>query len=306
MSMSVDAVLIAGPTASGKSAAALALAEQLGGAIINADSMQVYSELRMLTARPSVEDERRVPHLLYGHVRASERYSAGRYQDEAAQTIADVRRKKLLPFFVGGTGLYFAVLTEGLSPIPAVPAQVRTGVRRRFEELGREAFFAELSRRDQATAAKLKPSDTQRLLRAADVFEATGRPLSAWQDIRGKPPLASLRVARFVISPPREALHQRIARRVAAMPAAGALDEVAALSGLDLSLPAAKALGLSQFARHLAGECSLEDALTETELATRQYAKRQVTWFRKRMKDWRWLHDVAASNIVASLQTEIS
>jgi tRNA dimethylallyltransferase len=303
--MSVDAVLIAGPTASGKSAAALALAGQLGGAIINADSMQVYAELRVLTARPSVEDERRAPHLLYGHVRASERYSAGRYQDEAAQTIADVRRKKLLPILVGGTGLYFAALTEGLSPIPAVPAEVRTSVRRRFEELGRDAFFADLSARD-ATAAKLKPSDTQRLLRAADVLEATGRPLSAWQDIRGRPPLAGMRAARFVISPPREVLHQRIARRVAAMPAAGALDEVAALSSLDPSLPAAKALGLSQFGRHLEGELSLEDAIAETELATRQYAKRQLTWFRNRMKDWTWLYDADPRNIIARGHTEIS
>jgi tRNA dimethylallyltransferase len=304
--MSVDAVLIAGPTASGKSAAALAWAGQLGGAIINADSMQVYAELRVLTARPSVDDERRAPHLLYGHVRASERYSAGRYQDEAARTIADVRQNKLLPIFVGGTGLYFAALTEGLSPIPAVPAEVRTSVRRRFEALGRDAFFADLSARDKATAAKLKPSDTQRLLRAADVLEATGRPLSAWQDIRGRPPLAQLRVARFVISPAREVLHERIARRVAAMPAAGALDEVAALSGLDPSLPAAKALGLSQFGRHLEGELSLEDAIADTELATRQYAKRQLTWFRNRMQDWTWLHDAEQSNIIARMHTEIS
>lgn len=304
--MSADAVLIAGPTASGKSAAALALAEQLGGAVINADSMQVYQELRVLTARPSLQDERRAPHFLYGHVRASERYSAGRYQDDAARALAHVRRNKLLPVFVGGTGLYFAVLAEGLSPIPAVPPEVRTAVRRRFEELGRDAFFADLLRRDEATAAKLKPTDTQRLLRAADVLEATGRPLSSWQDIRGKPPLAGLRVARFVMSPPREMLHERIAHRVAGMPSAGALDEVAQLSGLDPSLPAAKALGLSQFARHLGGEFGLEDAVRETELATRQYAKRQLTWFRNRMKDWKWLPDADTGNIIARMQTEIS
>jgi tRNA dimethylallyltransferase len=304
--MSVDAVLIAGPTASGKSAAALELAEKLGGAIINADSMQVYAELRVLTARPSVEDERRVPHFLYGHARASERYSAGRYQDEAAQAIAAVRKNKLLPIIVGGTGLYFAVLTEGLSPIPAVPSEVRAAVRRRFDELGRDAFFADLSARDQATAAKLKPSDTQRLLRAADVLEATGRPLSAWQNIRGQSPLTGLHVARFVMSPPREMLQQRIARRVAEMPSAGALDEVAALSGLDPSLPAAKALGLSPFARHLGGELSLEDAVAEADLSTRQYAKRQLTWFRHRMKDWTWLRDAHLGNMIARVQTEIS
>ena len=143
--MPVDAVLIAGPTASGKSAAALALAEQLRGVVINANSMQVYSELRILTARPTPADERRAPHLLYGHVRATERYSAGRYQDEAAQALADARERGLLPIFVGGTGLYFSVLTEGLSPIPAVPADVRTVNRRRFETLGRDAFFADLA-----------------------------------------------------------------------------------------------------------------------------------------------------------------
>jgi tRNA dimethylallyltransferase len=156
--MPVDAVLIAGPTASGKSAAALALAEKLGGAIINADSMQVYAELRILTARPTPEEEMRAPHFLYGHVRASERYSAGRYQDEAAQALLRVRERGLLPIFVGGTGLYFAVLTEGLSPIPPVPPSVRMAVRRRFETLGRDAFFADLLKRDEATAAKSHPA----------------------------------------------------------------------------------------------------------------------------------------------------
>ena len=299
--MSVDAVLIAGPTASGKSAAALALAEELGGVIINADSMQVYAELRVLTARPSLQDERRVPHLLYGHVRASERYSAGRYQDEAARAIAQLREQKRLPIFVGGTGLYFAALTDGLSPIPSVPPDVRTVVRRRFEQLGRDAFFADLLSRDRATAAKLKASDTQRLLRAADVLEATGRPLSAWQDTRGQAPLAALRIARFVIAPPREVLHQRIAGRIAAMPAAGVLDEARALDGLDTSLPAAKALGLSQFARHRAGEIDLSQAMAETESATKQYAKRQLTWFRNRMADWTWLPDASLRNFVACL-----
>src|SRR4030095_4587859 len=228
-SMPVDAVLIAGPTASGKSAAALALAEKFGGAIINADSMQVYAELRVLTARPSPEDEMRVPHFLYGHVRASERYSAGRYQDEAAQALRKSLERGLLPIFVGGTGLYFAALTEGLSPIPSVPASVRTEVRRRFETLGRDAFFADLSRRDKATAAKLKPSDTQRLLRAADVLEATGRPLSAWQNERGHSVLAGVRAARLVMSPPREVLLERIDARLRAMPEGEVLDEVRAV-----------------------------------------------------------------------------
>lgn len=303
--MPVDAVLIAGPTASGKSAAALALAEQLRGVVINADSMQVYSELRVLTARPTPADEHRVPHLLYGHVRATERYSAGRYQDEAARALEDARARKLLPIFVGGTGLYFSVLTDGLSPIPAVPAEVRMLNRERFETLGRDEFFADLARRDATSAAKLRPSDTQRLLRAADVLEATGRPLSAWQNMRGRSALGSRRVARFVLAPPREVLLERIDRRLEAMADGGVLDEVRALARLDPSLPAAKALGLPQFARHLAGECDFSAAVAEVQLATRQYAKRQQTWFRTRMKDWKWLEDVNVSNLITQMGYEI-
>lgn len=300
--MPVDAVLIAGPTASGKSAAALALAERLRGAVINADSMQVYADLRILTARPAPEDEMRVPHFLYGHVRASERYSAGRYQDDAAQALKDARERNLLPIFVGGTGLYFAVLTEGLSPIPAVPAEVRTLIRGRFEALGRDAFYADLAARDAVTAAKLRPSDTQRLLRAADVLEATGRPLSAWQTMRGRPVLRALRLARFVLSPPREVLHHRIDSRLEAMAQLGVLDEVRSLAGLDPSLPVAKALGLPQFARYLAGERDFSAALAEAQLATRHYAKRQQTWFRNRMKDWKWLTDVDISNLITQMR----
>jgi len=300
--MPVDAVLIAGPTASGKSAAALALAEQLRGAVINADSMQVYGELRILTARPTPDDEARAPHFLYGHVNASQRYSAGRYQDEAARALEHARERKLLPIFVGGTGLYFSVLTEGLSPIPAVPAEVRTLNRQRFEELGREAFFADLSRRDAATAAKLRPSDTQRLLRAADVLEATGRPLSVWQTMRGHAVLGSLRLARFVVSPPRDVLHQRIDSRLQAMTERGVLGEVRALAGLDPSLPAAKALGLPQFVRHLAGDCDFSTALAEVRIATMQYAKRQQTWLRNRMKDWEWLEEPDISNLITQMR----
>ena len=303
--MRADAVLIAGPTASGKSAAALALAEAFGGAIINADSMQVYSELRILTARPAPEEEQRVPHFLYGHVPATERYSVGRYQHEAAQALKQVRDKQLLPIFAGGTGLYFSVLSEGLSPIPAIPAEVRTRTRQRFERLGREAFFAELSERDPATTARLRPSDTQRLLRAADVLDATGRSLSEWQDMSGRPVLSELRVARFVLSPPRELLHQRIETRLQDMTERGVLDEVRALPILDPSLPAAKALGVPQFARHLSGACSFPEALEEVRVATRQYAKRQLTWFRNRMADWTWCETGQSSNLVAQVTKEL-
>src|SRR5882672_1584654 len=276
--MNVDAVLIAGPTASGKSAAALALAEQVGGVIVNADSMQVYAELRALTARPSQADEARVPHRLYGHVRVRERYSAGRYQNESARALEEALKKKLLPIFVGGTGLYFAALTDGLSPIPSVPPEVRASVRQRFETLGREAFFADFAARDPATAANLKVSDTQRLMRAA----------------------------RFVVSPPREILSERIDRRFTAMVHNGALAEASVLQGLDASLPAAKALGLPQLWRHLAGNASLEAAIAEAQIATRQYAKRQLTWFRNRMRGWKWLESDEISNLITSIRQELS
>ncbi len=295
----VDAVLIAGPTASGKSAAALALAERIGGTIINADSMQVYAELRVLTARPTPSDEARVPHRLYGHIGARERYSVGRYQAEAAATLAETRAAGRVPIFVGGTGLYFDVLTKGLSPIPPVPAEIREATRRRFEEIGRDAFYAELQARDPQTAARLRISDTQRLARAMDVLQATGRPLSQWQAMDGEPVVAGLKTARFVLAPPRDVLARRIEQRFDAMVAAGALDEAGALTGLDPSLPAAKALGLPQLQCHLAGETSLENAAAEAKLATRQYVKRQLTWFRNRMKNWTWLEDADVGNFIA-------
>jgi tRNA dimethylallyltransferase len=287
----VDVVLIAGPTASGKSAAAFELAARLRGTVINADSMQVYSELAVLTARPSPADEARVPHRLYGHVSVRTRYSAGRYQDEAAAALTEARDAGRVAICVGGTGLYFDVLTNGLSPIPPVPPEIRTAVRQRFDTMGRELFFAELAQRDPAILSKLRISDTQRILRAADVWEATGRPLSEWQKGSGKPVLAGLRVACFVIAPPRDILSKRIGRRFEAMVRQGALEEAKALIGLDPASPAAKALGLRELWRHLTGEITLETAIAEAQLATRQYAKRQLTWFRNRMKDWHWMED---------------
>ncbi|HXI99812.1 MAG TPA: tRNA (adenosine(37)-N6)-dimethylallyltransferase MiaA [Micropepsaceae bacterium] len=297
--MSVDAMLIAGPTASGKSQLALALAERVGGTIINADSMQVYSELSVLTARPSAADEARVPHRLYGHVPARTRYSVGRYQEEAAAALREARAAGRVAIFVGGTGLYFDVLTKGLSPIPAVPAETRQATRERFENIGREAFFTELARRDPVTAAKLRISDTQRLLRAMDVLEATGRPLAEWQKISGKPILEGLRVACTIIAPPREILNPRINARLETMVKTGALEEARALQGLDPALPAARALGLSQLGRYLAGEITLPDALAAAQLATKQYVKRQMTWFRNRMDTWNWLENADLSKFIA-------
>jgi tRNA dimethylallyltransferase len=300
-SMSVDAVLIAGPTASGKSAAALALAEHIGGTIINADSMQVYAELSVLTARPSAADVARVPHRLYGHISVKERYSVGRYEDDAGGALVETTGAGRIPIFVGGTGLYFDVLMKGLSPIPAVPLDVREATRRRFEAIGREAFHAELARRDPKTASKLRISDTQRLLRAMDVLEATGRPLSEWQALSGKPVLSGVSMAQFVLAPPREAFAERIDRRFREMLDKGAVEEARALLGLPPDLPAARALGLPQLWRHLRGETSLEEAVSAAQLATGQYVKRQLTWFRNRMSDWRWLESGDLSNFISSI-----
>jgi tRNA dimethylallyltransferase len=286
-----DAVLIAGPTAGGKSALALTLAGRMGGVIVNCDSMQVYRELRVLSARPGAADEARVRHLLYGHVPAAERYSAGRYLDDATATLAKVRAAGRVPIFVGGTGLYFEVLEKGLSPIPEVSNAIRIANRARLAEIGADPFHAELMSRDPETAMMLRPRDTQRVLRAADVFAATGRSLKRWQAVAGKPVLERLKVARFVIAPPREELYRRIDARFDAMIAAGALDEVRALAGLDPTLPAARALGVPQLRRHLAGEIPLDAAVEEVKRETRRYAKRQLTWFRNRMPDWRWIDD---------------
>lgn len=284
--MKADAVLIAGPTASGKSAAALALAEAVGGVIVNADSMQVYREPRILTARPSDADMARVPHLLYGRVGVRESYSVGRYQADAANALAQARALGRIPIFVGGTGLYFGALTNGIADVPPVPAAIRAAALARRQALGPEAFFAELSARDPQTSAKLRASDTQRTLRAYEVFEATGRPLAWWQTQMGKPVLAGLTLARFVLAPPRAELHRRIDARFERMIADGAMAEAAGLAGLDPLLPAAKLLGLRELLAAHAGSMSLDDAKTAAKAATRQYAKRQMTWFRQRMRDW--------------------
>jgi tRNA dimethylallyltransferase len=304
--MSADVVLIAGPTASGKSALALALAERLRAVIINADSMQVYSEIPILSARPTAAERARALHALYGHVSVHERYSAGRYQAEAAAALAAARTRGQLAIFVGGTGLYFDALTSGLSPIPAVPAQVRADLRARFHAMGRDAFWAQLERRDPATLAKLRPSDTQRILRAAEVLEATGRPLADWQAIPPQPVLSGLNAARFVISPARDVLAQNIDRRFQSMLEQGALEEARTLIGLDPTLPAAKALGLPELWRFLAGEVSLETAAQEAQTATKRYVKRQLTWFCKRMAVWKWLQNYEISNIISTIETYTS
>ncbi len=294
--MKIDAILIAGPTASGKSAAAIALAEALGGVVINADSMQVYREARILSARPSDEDMRRAPHALYGHVSVHAPYSAGRYREDAAAALAAVRDR--VPIFTGGTGMYFEALTDGLSDIPPVPIAIRAAVRVLRDGIGAEAFHAELAKRDPQSAVRLRASDTQRTLRAFEVFEASGKPLSHWQAHKGTPLLTG-NIARVVLSPPRAALHARINARFDAMLAQGAMAEARALTGIDPMHPAAKILGRRELLAAVSGQISQAEAATLAKAATRQYAKRQLTWFRNRFSGWRWVESVPEGNVLA-------
>ena len=303
--MKPDAVLIAGPTASGKSAAALALAERNGGALINADSMQIYREARILTARPTDAEMKRVPHFLFGHVSMRAPYNAARYGDDARTALAEAGAQGRMPIFVGGTGLYFGVLTEGLADMPGVPQTIRDEAKARRDRIGAEAFFAELAARDPQSAARLRASDSQRVLRAWEVIEATGRSLTDWQTQNTIPLLAGLRLARFVLSPPRAELHRRIDARFDAMLAQGALDEVASLPDVDPALPSAKILGLRELKAAHAGTITLEEAATAAKTATRQYAKRQVTWFRHRMADWVWMEEISQLEIIASMLRSI-
>src|ERR1700754_3962654 len=240
--MTFDAVLIAGPTASGKSAAALALAERIGGIVVNADSMQVYREAPILTAQPSQDDMARVPHLLYGHVSAREVYSVGRWREDAIVALQKLDGR--VAIFVGGTGMYFSALTDGLADIPPTPPEIREAARALLDDIGVEALHAKLTDRDPLTASKLRPSDPQRVLRAYEVFESTGRPLAEWQEMPAEPVLKAARLAAFVLDPPRDVRRARIAQRFETMLDAGALDEARALEGLDPGLPAAKLLGL--------------------------------------------------------------
>jgi tRNA dimethylallyltransferase len=288
MSRDTMAVLIAGPTASGKSALALTLAERLGGLVINTDSMQVYRDLRIITARPGPAEERRAPHMLYGHVDAAENYSVGRYLADAAGALAAVQRQGRPAIFVGGTGLYFKALTAGLSAIPPVPAAIRAAVRARIEGQGPALLHAELVRRDPATGARLQPADRPRIARALEVLEATGRSITDWHRDGMVSPIDPERAVKIFLAPDRDALYGRIDMRFDAMLAAGALDEVRALAArrLDPLLPAMKAHGVPWLIRHIAGEIDLVDAAAEAKKDTRRYAKRQFTWFRHQLADW--------------------
>ena len=274
-------LVLAGPTASGKSDAALVIAERVGGTIINADSMQVYEGLRVLTARPAPEDEACVPHRLYGHVSRHERYSAGAYARAAGAAIGEVRAQGRVPILVGGTGLYLRAVTEGLAPVPAVPAEAERVAAARWDEDA--SAMRDMLIAVDPDAASLAPRDRQRHLRRASVLAATGRTLTAWQAERA--PAAPGPCHAVVLAPPRDALAERIADRSARMFDA-ALQEVAALrAGGWPRGSLAHALGLGALAAHLGGTLSAEAALDRLTAETRRYAKRQLTWFRGQT-DW--------------------
>lgn len=285
-----SAILIAGPTASGKSRLAIELAQRHGGTVINADSMQVYAELEILTARPALEEMAGVPHLLFGHVAGAGGYSVGRYLEEAARAIAETCAVGRLPVVVGGTGLYFKALLEGLSPIPTVPAEIRYRWRQLAKDDGPHVLHALLAERDPEMAARLRPTDPQRIVRALEVLEVTGRSLAYWQAQPGVPLLKAEECERLVLSPERGELYRRCDLRFDQMMAAGAMEEVRALAalGLDPELPIMRALGVRPLLETVAGKSTLAAAIEAAKAETRQYAKRQVTWLRGHMISWEW------------------
>lgn len=275
------ALIVAGPTASGKSALALALAERLGGVVINADAMQLYRDLRVLTARPSDADLARAPHDLYGVLPPSPPATAAWWREAALSALDHARGERRVPILCGGSGLYLQALVGGLAAIPPVSDAAREEARARLAALGPAALHAELAARDPETAARLRPQDSQRIARAMEVFLATGRGLAAWQ-AQAAPAPAGWRFAAILLDPPREGLREAIARRFVAMLEAGALAEVQALlaQNLDPALPLLRAHGVPELSAYLRGDISLAEARRRAELVTGQYTKRQATWFR--------------------------
>ena len=289
-----SAVVLGGPTASGKSALALAIAREFGGIVINADSLQVYRELPVLTAQPSPTARAALPHRLYGFLPASEGCSAARWAALARAEIDAALGADRLPIVVGGTGLYLRSLRHGLAPVPGVPAEIRDAAKQRLAALGKAAFHAELARRDPRMAARIRPSDPQRMVRAWEVMEATGRSLADWQAEQDSPRASDgPRFLTLILMPERAPLYAACDARFRAMVEAGALAEAAALQSLDPGLPAFKALGLRELIGHLRGECALEEAVAAAQQATRRYAKRQMTWFRHQVPDGRHLRPTA-------------
>ncbi|MGO7727806.1 tRNA (adenosine(37)-N6)-dimethylallyltransferase MiaA [Rhizobium johnstonii] len=283
----VNAILITGPTASGKSALAVELAKRHDGAVVNADSMQVYDTLRVLTARPSKEEMQGVPHHLYGHVPAGAAYSTGAWLRDVSALLPALRGAGRLPVFVGGTGLYFKALTGGLSDMPEIPETLREKLRTRLLQEGPDGLHAELAVADPAMAASLNRQDGQRIVRALEVMKATGRSIADFQGRSGPVIIDAAEARKIVVLPDRAVLHQRINGRFEKMLQQGAEDEVRALLALDMpaEAPVMKAIGVSQIVAMLRGEMTRGEVLEKGAAATRQYAKRQMTWFRNQMDD---------------------
>lgn len=289
LDLDFDAILITGPTASGKSALALRLARERNGVVINADSMQVYDTLQVLTARPSDADMEGVPHHLYGHVAVDRLYSTGEWLRDVTALLRELREDRRFPVIVGGTGLYFKALTGGLSDMPTIPPDIREFYRDKLTTEGSLHLHAILADRDAAMAATLNPQDGQRIVRALEVMGATGRSIREFQDKLGPMIVDPERAQKFVVLPERSVLHDRINRRFAGMMESGAVDEVRALLALDLppDATAMKAIGVSQIADMLEGRMTADEVVEKASAATRQYAKRQMTWFRNQMGgDW--------------------
>lgn len=282
------AILIHGPTASGKSALSVALAKRLGGEVINADSMQVYRDLRLISARPSAAEMEGVPHHLFGHVPASERYSTGKWLDEVRPVITKVQRRGKVPIIIGGTGLYHLALIEGLSEIPPVPEEVRADITDLFRAGGVAALREKLEQIDMETAQRLGEGDRQRLSRALEVFLVTGKSISSFQNNRSRAILDDEPWLGVALTPPRARLYSRIDRRFEGMLMEGAMEEARALAAQNLpdDLPAMKAHGIPWLLAYLRGEMSAEAAAENAKRDTRRYAKRQFTWIGRQFPSW--------------------
>lgn len=279
-------IVVAGPTASGKSSLALSLAEKFDGEIINADSMQIYQEFRILTARPALEDEARIRHHLYGVVSANTHFSAGAWLEQAVPIIEDMQIRRRVPIVCGGTGLYLKVLKEGIAAIPDVPADVIDSTTALYDTVGGVVFQQKLAGLDPDGANKLEPGDRQRLIRAYAVASSTGKPIGVWQAEQSPEPPLQANFFTVHLIPPRDQLYARIDARMDQMIEQGALEEVRALQnqGLDPRLPALKALGVGDFNQYLSGGLSMAEAADKVKQSTRNFAKRQLTWFRNQSR----------------------
>ena len=296
--------LIAGPTSSGKSALALALAEKHNGTVINADSMQVYADLRVLTARPPVEEEKRAPHRLFGHVDGAEAYSAARWAAEARAAIQEAHKDSRLPILVGGTGMYLRTLVEGIAPVPEIDSIIRAEVR----SLAVADAHAELSRLDPATAARLKPADTARVSRALEVVRSTGKSLGEWQAERHGGIHAEVRIAATILLPDKTWLADRIDRRFRHMVKVASAEVEALLARTDVpdDAPVLRAIGVREIGLALSGESNLDEAHFAGSLATRQYAKRQYTWFRRQPPpEWERTEETQTNRLVEQFETKL-